>query len=138
MSSNDKNNDVIDAEVVDDGRTPYNSSRTTYTSYTSYSGTGSRNGFDGGRVTFISMAGPSAPGHQGLPLAPLLTLSLFLACLFQWGFLAALGFAFFYAIASALGVYNNVRTIMQGRMPNPWLWRIGSWVVCMLLVSWLV
>lgn len=137
MENNNKH-DVIDVEVVnrEPGDGQNDSSRTRYTasSYSSYqSGSG-----NGPTVTFFSMAGTGAPGHQGLPLASFITFFLFFACLFKWGFLAALGFAFFYAIGAAAGIYHNMRTVLQGRLPNPWFWRAGNWIVSLALVAWMV
>ena len=54
------------------------------------------------------------------------------------GFLAALGFAFFYILAAGAGLYYNTHRLLTGHVPNPWPWRIGSWIVCLALVSWLV
>lgn len=130
MSDYDDAKNVVDAEIINDvsGYRQTSSSRQTY-------GAGQQ---AGPRFTYFTMVGPSAPGHQGLPVASAITLGLFFACLFQWGFLAALGFAFFYCIASAIGIYYNLRMVLMGRVPNPWISRLCAWGVSMLLVSWLV
>ncbi len=90
------------------------------------------------RYTYFSMMGPASPGHQGREYAGIITLFLFFYCLMQWGFLAALGFAFFYVTGSAVGLYWMLRSLLAGRVPNPWLWRTGTWLASMLLVSRLV
>lgn len=68
----------------------------------------------------------------------LVTLTLFFFCLFKWGFLAALGFAFFEAVGSAFGLYYNLHTLLEGRVPNPWISRIIIWCVSLGLVAMLV
>lgn len=132
MSEYDDPKNVVDAEIITDvsGRKGYERQSGTY--YSSNS--------DGFRTqyTYFSMMGPGAPGHQQISLAWAITLALLLFCLFKWGFLAALGFGFFYLVGSCLGIYSNFRTVMQGKMPNPWITRICVWGASMLLVSWLV
>ncbi len=127
----DPRRNVVDAEVIKDvpGASRDGSFR---------SGGWSSSSQGGRRFTYFSMMGPSAPGHQQMPLASFITLVLFFSCWFQWGFLAALGFAFFYFIASAVGIWHNLQTVLRGGIPNPWLSRIFSWGISLLLVSWLV
>ncbi len=119
---------VFEAEVV--GYVLHGGKRSGWSSFQS--------GPQGPRLTYFSMMGPGAPGHQGMSLASAITLGIFAACLVQWGFLAGLGFLFFHFLASAAGVYHNFRMVLEGRVPNPWLWRAGSWAFSLLLVSWLV
>lgn len=71
-------------------------------------------------------------------LSPAITLGIFLGCCFQLGLLAGIGFAVFYGIGAVLGTMRQVRLAMQGQVPNPWLWRIGNWIISLVLVSWLV
>ena len=125
MKEND--NEIIDVEVVDEG----GGSRGSRTSYSQAGGAGPR-------VTYFHMAQLNSPGHQGLMPASTVTLVLFIACMLKWGFLAGLGFLFFYAIFAALGVAWNLRQVMQGKIPNPWIWRVGNWCVSMAVVSCLV
>ncbi|MDO5537632.1 MAG: hypothetical protein Q4F72_08900 [Desulfovibrionaceae bacterium] len=132
MSDYDDPKNVVDAEVISD----VSGYRQTKYSRTESSWTGSGQG--GPRVTYFSMVGPSSPGHQGMPVATIITLGLIFGCLFQWGFLAALGFVFFYIICSAVGIYCNLQTVLRGRVPNPWISRLCAWGVSLMLVSWLV
>ncbi len=132
MSEYDDPKNVVDAEIITDvsGRKGYERQSGAYYSSSS----------DGFRTqyTYFSMMGPGAPGHQQISLAWGITLALLLFCFFKWGFLAGLGFGFFYLVGSCLGIYSNLRTVMQGKMPNPWITRICVWGASMLLVSWLV
>ena len=138
-----RDNDIIDvdAEVMHDDGARSKAGADASSSWRAFSsedrGTTGAYATDGGRVTFFTMSRLGAPGHQGLPQASTVTLILFFVCLFQWGFLAALGFAFFCTIGAALGIVYNMRRVMQGVLPNPWVWRIGNWCVSLLLVAWL-
>lgn len=128
MNNNDK--DIIDVEIVDEGNDTSNGqSQHTRT----YQSCGRRCG-----TTFFTMTQFQSPGHQGMMPASTVTLILFFICLFQWGFLAALGFIFFYAMGAILGSVYTMRQVMQGRVPNPWFWRLGNWFVSMAIVSCLI
>lgn len=142
MDDNDKNDkQVHDAEVIsssqDGGRgRPY-----VNTVYMRVESDGSGSGFGRNRMGFGSVWGtgfglPSSSTE--LAVCRGITLGLILTCLIQWGFLAALGFVFFYTIFSVLGVFVGMSRVLQGHIPSPWPWRIGNWVVSMLLISWLV
>ncbi len=139
MSEYDDPKNVVDAEIITDVAGQQGHSRSqgygkqsdTFCSYESS---------DGYRThyTYFSMMGPSAPGHQQMSLAWGISLVLFFFCLFKWGFLAGLGFGFFYLIGSCIGIYCNLKTVMQGKIPNPWITRCCVWGASLLLVSWLV
>ena len=137
MSEYDDPKNVVDAEIITDASSRNDRSRSyggqseTYYSYKSSDGSRTQ-------YTYFSMMGPSAPGHQQMSLACGITLGLMLFCFIKWNFLATLGFAFFYIIGSCLGIYFNFRTVLQGRVPNPWITRCCVWGASMLLVSWLV
>ena len=62
---------------------------------------------------------------------------LFLLCLVQFGLLAAIGFAVFLGIGSLVTGMLQLRLMMQGRDPMPWLWRVGNWLACYGLTAWL-
>ncbi len=130
----DPRRNVVDAEVIKDVPGAPRGDRGTFFNggFAGSSRCGSR------RVTYFSMMGPSAPGHQQMPLAGFITLVLILSCLFHWGFLAALGFVFFYMIASGIGIWYNLQTVLKGGIPNPWLSRVLAWGASLLLVSLLV
>ncbi len=135
----DNKKEVLEAEYVGDSAhepaRSYSYGQYTYREY--------GNGGDGphGRTRFTVFRfrdNNRLDACRGMQLANFITMVLFFTCLFQWGFLAALGFAFFYAIAAGAGLYYNTHKLLTGHVPNPWPWRIGSWIVCLALVSWLV
>ena len=70
-------------------------------------------------------------------LAPCITFAIFLVCLAQFGFLAGLGFVFFHTIGSIAGTLRQMRLMTAGVMPNPWLWRMGNWILSFLVTVWL-
>lgn len=76
-------------------------------------------------------------GNSNACLAPCITFAIFLVCLAQFGFLAGLGFVFFHTIGSVAGTLRQMRLMTTGVMPNPWLWRMGNWVLSFLLTAWL-
>ncbi len=136
MPDNNKK-EVLEAEYV--GETEHDPARTGAYGYSQRPSSGQ--GWQGGRgphISFHYIRTNRTDACQGMQIANCITLVIFLSCLFNWGFLAALGFAFFYAIAAGIGLTWNVQRLLSGRMPMPWAWRIGSWLVCLLLVSWLV
>ncbi|WP_241159600.1 hypothetical protein [Desulfovibrio sp. ZJ200] len=75
--------------------------------------------------------------EQNACLAPCISFVLFLVCLVQFGVLAGIGFVFFHLLGSVAGSLREMRQLMLGRKPNPWVWRIGNWFVSFLLVAWL-
>ncbi|MDO5484347.1 MAG: hypothetical protein Q4F27_05515 [Desulfovibrionaceae bacterium] len=70
-------------------------------------------------------------------LAPVGSLFLFLVCVIRFGLLAGIGFAVFLLIGGAVGSMVQLRMLMEGRRPNPWLWRAGNWLVSFSLAAWL-
>lgn len=74
---------------------------------------------------------------QNACLAPCITFALFMVCLVQFGFLAALGFVFFHTIGSVMGTLRDLRRLGEGFSPQPWAWRIGNWALSFLLTAWL-
>lgn len=68
---------------------------------------------------------------------PAVTAILAIVVLFRFGFLACLGFLFFYAVGAAVGTVRLIRRMAEGKSLNPWLWRIGNWAVAFLLAGWL-
>lgn len=98
---------------------------------------GQQFGMGGGRyIHFRQMSFVSRP--QDGCLAPAITLGIFLGCCLQLGLLAGIGFAVFYGIGAVLGTMRQVRLAMQGQVTNPWIWRIGNWIISLMLVSGLV
>lgn len=101
---------------------------------------GRRNGGDGFRATswsWTSMRGGLGGFDAASRYAPAVTIFLLFVVLFRFGFLAGLGFLFFYAIGAAVGTVQLVRRMAEGKSVNPWLWRIGNWAVAFLLAGWL-
>lgn len=133
--TDDNKKEVLEAEYVGDS-THEPVRNYSYRQYNTYSGNGQRAG--GARFTVFQFRDNRLDACRGMQLANFITMVLFFTCLFQWGFLAALGFAFFYILAAGAGLYYNTHRLLTGHVPNPWPWRIGSWIVCLALVSWLV
>lgn len=75
--------------------------------------------------------------EQNACLAPCVTFALFLVCLAQFGLLAGIGFVVFHTLGSLLGVLRHMRGFAEGRIHNPWPWRLGNWFVSFLLTVWL-
>ncbi len=69
--------------------------------------------------------------------APAVTLFLLFVVLFRFGFLAGLGFLFFYAVGAAFSTVQLVRRMAEGKSVNPWPWRVGNWALSFLLAGWL-
>ena len=126
---------VVDAEIVTDVTDASGSSRS-YGHEEAYYRVKS----DGTHTeyTMFSAMSPNDDHYPQRHLAFVVTFVLLLACLLQWGFLAALGFAFFYLVGSCIGIYFTFKNIMEGKMPNVWLYRAAIWGISLLLVSWLV
>jgi len=131
----DKNN-VVDVEVVNEEHDSSRKNGRTYTTTYYYAESGDGTGRTS--YTYHDMFGLHAPGRDGLQYAGIITLTLFFFCLFRWGFLAALGFAFFETVGSAFGLWFNLRTVLLGRVPNPWISRAIVWALSLGLVSLLV
>ena len=69
--------------------------------------------------------------------APAITAFLLIVVLIRFGFLAGLGFLFFYVIGAAFGTVQLIRRMAEGKAVYPWLWRIGNWAVSFVLAGWL-
>lgn len=126
-ANNDRENNVYDAEIVhgdyrsDDAASSFKGFRAASWSWTSIRGDmGGMNAFD-----------------TASRYAPAVTLALLFIVLFRFGFLACLGFLFFYAIGAAYSTVQIIRRMAEGRSANPWPWRIGNWAVSFLLAGWL-
>lgn len=70
-------------------------------------------------------------------VTPAVGFFLFLLCLVQFGLLAAIGFAVFLGIGSLVTGMVQLRLMMQGRDPLPWLWRGLNWLGSYGLAAWL-
>ena len=155
--SDDKKN-VVDVEVISEEHDDSRKNGGTYTATYYYTNSGNGTGYER-HYTYQDMFGLHAPGRDGLQYAGIVTLTLFFFCLFKFSnhaiinsiqsagnrifflislFLAALGFAFFEAVGSAFGLYYNLHTLLEGRVPNPWISRIIIWCVSLGLVAMLV
>ncbi len=122
--------DVLEPEIIQPDE--YNSRGwRTDSSYSAHSRTGAfaDNGF--GRIWTVTSQ------NQNACLSPCITLGIFCVCLFQLGFLAAIGFMFFYTIGAIIGSLRSMRQMIDARPVNPWPWRVGNWLVSFLLTSWL-
>ena len=42
------------------------------------------------------------------------------------------------AIGTGIGIWHNMRCVLEGRKPEPWIARIANWTISMALVAWLV
>ena len=96
----DNKKEVLEAEYVGDS-THEPARNYSYGQYNTYSGNGQRAG--GARFTVFQFRDNRLDACRGMQLANFITMVLFFTCLFQWGFLAALGFAFFYILAAGAG-----------------------------------
>lgn len=135
VENSDKNDKekVYDAEVIHE---EYRHEERT----SSASGSQSRRGFHGTSWSWTSMRG----GMGGLGgfdaasrYAPAITAFLLIVVLVRFGFLAGLGFLFFYVISAAFGTVQLIRRMAEGKAVYPWIWRIGNWAVSFLLAGWL-
>lgn len=106
-----------------------------------------------GRQCFFGGSGPEGSWHgpgavfttvfnypgsgQNACTGPAISFTLFLICLFGYGFLAGLGFVFFLTLGSLIGSWRGMRQLMAGQETNPWLWRVGNWAVSFFLTVWL-
>lgn len=78
-----------------------------------------------------------APVYGNGCLGGAITFGLFIVCLGQYGLLAAIGFMVFYAIGGVIGSVYAARRLMGGMPANPWVWRIGNWLISFTLTVWL-
>ncbi|MEG2172696.1 MAG: hypothetical protein RRY29_05490 [Desulfovibrionaceae bacterium] len=116
---------IITPEVVEDsqqGRHAYGGDSGTHFSYATWNtgGVGS-----GGMVS------------RDACLPGMITLLLAAVCAVHFGVLSAIGFLVFYAMGSAVGFLVRVRSLMQGQVLSPWIFRVGAWGGAALLVTWL-
>lgn len=117
---------VIEAEIIN----PDNTQRGTESDNDFRRRYGNANGYSGIWV------GPVI-NRDGC-LAPAITLGIFIVCLGQYGLLAAIGFAVFYAICSAISTVYAARRLMSGRpIYNIWGLRCAGWLVSFLITVWL-
>lgn len=70
-------------------------------------------------------------------MAALITLTIFFACLFQWGLLAAIGFLVFHTIGSAICSIHSARQLVRGLPYNIWSLRLCNWIVSFFITAWL-
>lgn len=124
---------VYDAEVIHE---EYRHEERT----TSGAGSQGPRGFHASSWSWTSMRG----GMGGLGgfdaasrYAPAITAFLLIVVLVRFGFLAGLGFLFFYVIGAAFGTVQLIRRMAEGKAVYPWLWRIGNWAVSFVLAGWL-
>lgn len=78
-----------------------------------------------------------APIDNSGCLAAFITLCIFMACLFQWGLLAAIGFIVFHTIGNIISSIHSARQLMRGFMYNIWNLRIINWLISFFLTAWL-
>ncbi len=115
--------EVIEAEIIDEGheqRQGYAGSGDAY---------GNVNGF--GRVHGRGWQQSGAFGHASRELSclpGLITLVLGVSLGFQLGFLASLGFFFFYVVGSALAMVVTLRRTLMGKKVFVWLNRALVWI----------
>ena len=100
-----------------------------------FGGTGPEGSWHGPDTVFKTVF--NYRGGQNACAGPAISFTLFLICLFGYGFLAGLGFVFFLTVGSVLGSWRTMRQLMAGEAPNPWLWRLGTWAVSFFLTVWL-
>lgn len=70
-------------------------------------------------------------------LAALVTVTVFMACLFQWGLLAGIGFLFFHTIGSIFSSLHTARQLVRGLPYNIWSLRICNWIISFFITAWL-
>lgn len=91
----------------------------------------------GQRFGVIGKSFTWSSGGQRACFAPIITLSLFLVCLVQFGVLAGIGFVFFHVLGSALAAVIRLRLVFASTHVNPWFFRLCVWVGSFLLTAWL-
>lgn len=134
---------VVDAEVLAPGREQSRGRDSRHDA-------NAQNGFGHDAFRNINHGNPFGMGGEGFGriwsvrrteqnacLAPCVTFALFLVCLAQFGLLAGIGFAVFHTLGSLLGFLRQMRGLAEGRIHNPWPWRLGNWLVSFLLTVWL-
>ena len=92
----------------------------------------------GQRSTYVHMTSSIAQANRDRSISTFVTFFLLFFCLFRWGFLAGLGFCFFMAIGTGIGIWHNMRCVLEGHKPEPWIARIATWTISMTLVACLV
>lgn len=136
---------VVDVEIVHDGQQTggqsgfhsagWRSGNARSFTWTSWKASGGNGGSGTGGMPGFGSFGGMQGQYAGLSFW--ITLGLMLACGMQYGFLAAIGFLFFYVIGAALGMFFTVSHLLNGRVINPWLIRGCNWTACWLLTAWL-
>ena len=116
---------AIEAEIVENGSS-YQSSNTGADSYARQ-----------GRRAYARRTITFAPVDTTGCLAAFITLSIFFACLFQWGLLAAIGFIVFHTIGSVVSSIHTARQLMRGLSYNIWSLRISNWIISFFITAWL-
>ncbi len=106
---------VVDAELVDDGE----------------HGSGGYRQSHSNVFFFTSASSPFySPVRTGV-----ITLALAVAMGIQYGFLAILGFLFFYAALSLLSLALRINMLFKGYVLPPLLIQCCTWLLCWLIVS---
>ncbi len=136
-SANQDQRRVLDAEVLEPGQGHIRHSHHSMFGEQGCGFSGAQFGDFGPAGLHFGQIWTSGRADQNACLAPCISFALFLACLAQFGMLAGIGFAFFHIAGSMAGTLRDTRMLMQGRQPNPWLWRMGNWLVSFLLTAWL-
>ena len=112
----------LEAEIVESPQSSYEGRG---------NGPGNRRRIYAGRtITF-------APIDNSGCLAAFITLCIFMACLFQWGLLAAIGFIVFHTIGNIISSIHSARQLMRGFMYNIWNQRIINWLISFFITAWL-
>ncbi len=73
----------------------------------------------------------ASQGFSCLPI--LITLILIVSMALQAGFLASIGFVFFYILGSFLSLFVSVRRTLQGKIVYAWLNRVLVWTLAYAL-----
>ena len=128
-ADNDREQKIYDAEII---HGEYRADDTASSEYRRNAG-----GFHTASWSWTSMRGGMNAFDAASRYAPVVTLFLLFTVLFRFGFLACLGFLFFYAIGAAFSTIRLIRRMAEGKSANPWPWRIGNWTASFLLAGWL-
>ena len=119
---------VLEPELVDENHRPLRPDRP---------GGGGGHDTSGGFTRIFYTTFPSGRGMPPACLPTIVTLVLALFAAFRFGLLAAIGFLVFAAVGRAITFFLTVRHLLEGRLFNPWIPHLVTWVVCWLLVAWL-
>lgn len=122
-NSSSQEKKTLEAEIVEEG--------------TSYQSSGRGGGRYGGRRAYVNRTITFAPVDTTGCLAGLISLTIFFACLFQWGLLAAIGFIVFHTLGSVISSIHTARQLMRGLPYNIWSLRICNWVISFFITAWL-